>query len=114
MFRRRPGHLLYVLCTFSLHAVSAAYMCHWHRSGVFIINVEHISHLDLVFYVIFEQVNAGWVLLLANSNPEKTLTCVFKHPYSNVIAVINNFELFLFDILARFRQKHCYFLRSMH
>ena len=34
---------------------------HWHRSGVFIVNFEYISHLVLVFlFVNFEQVNAGW------------------------------------------------------
>ena len=30
------------------------------RSGVFIVNFEHISHLVLVSVVNFEQVNAGW------------------------------------------------------
>ena len=25
---------------------------HWRRSGVFIVNFEHISHLDLVFLVL--------------------------------------------------------------
>ena len=30
----------------------------WGRSGVFIVNFEHISKLFLVFN--FEQVNAGW------------------------------------------------------
>ena len=34
------------------------YIC---RSGVFIVNFEHISHLDLVFLIVnFEQVNTGW------------------------------------------------------
>ena len=33
--------------------------CHCRRSGVFIVNLEHISHL--VSIVNFEQVNAGWV-----------------------------------------------------
>ena len=32
--------------------------CHWRRSGVFIVNFEHISFLVLVF-LFFEQVNAG-------------------------------------------------------
>ena len=31
---------------------------HWHRSGIFIVNFEHISHLFLVFIFNFEQVNA--------------------------------------------------------
>ena len=31
---------------------------HWRRTGVFIVNFEHISHLVLI--VNFEQVNAGW------------------------------------------------------
>ena len=29
----------------------------WHRSGIFIVNFEHISHLFLVFIFNFEQVN---------------------------------------------------------
>ena len=38
---------------------------HWRRSGIFIVNFEHISHLVLVFehishLVNFKQVNAGW------------------------------------------------------
>ena len=30
---------------------------HWRRSGIFIVNFEHISHL-----VNFELINAGWVM----------------------------------------------------
>ena len=31
------------------------------RSGVFIVNIEHNSHLDLVFLIVnFEYVIAGW------------------------------------------------------
>ena len=39
---------------------------HWRRSGIFIVNFEHISHLIsvLVFVVNIEQVNAGWAGLL--------------------------------------------------
>ena len=34
----------------------------WHRSGVFIVNFKHISHLLLVFSIVdFEQVNVNWV-----------------------------------------------------
>ena len=34
---------------------------HWRRSGIFIVNFEHISHLFLVFLIVnFKQVNAGW------------------------------------------------------
>ena len=34
---------------------------HWRRSGVFIVNFEHISHLVLVFlFVHFEHVIVGW------------------------------------------------------
>ena len=33
----------------------------WCRSGVFIVNFEHIPHFVLVFLLLtFEQVNAGW------------------------------------------------------
>ena len=32
----------------------------WHRSGVLIVNFEHISHLDLVFLLLIEQANADW------------------------------------------------------
>ena len=38
----------------------------WRRSGIFIVNFEHISHLVLVLSIVkFEHVNEGWVL--ANS-----------------------------------------------
>ena len=37
---------------------------HWRRSGVFIVNFEHISLFSSVFIVDFEQVNAGWVLMV--------------------------------------------------
>ena len=35
----------------------------WCRSGVFIVNFEHISHLFLVSLLVgdFEQVNVSWV-----------------------------------------------------
>ena len=33
---------------------------HWRRSGVIIVNFEHVSHLVLVFYIVnFEHVVAG-------------------------------------------------------
>ena len=32
----------------------------WRRSGVFIYNFEHISHIALVFPLLFEQVIASW------------------------------------------------------
>ena len=35
----------------------------WRRSGVFIVNFEHISHLVLVFLYNFEHLIAGWVVL---------------------------------------------------
>ena len=35
--------------------------CHCHRSGVFIVNLEHISHLFSVSIVNFEQIHAAWV-----------------------------------------------------
>ena len=38
--------------------------CQWYRSGVFIVNFEHISHLVLVSIVNFEHVNADWVGLV--------------------------------------------------
>ena len=38
----------------------------WRRSGVIIVNIEHISYFVLVFlYVNFEQVNADWVTTFA-------------------------------------------------
>ena len=36
--------------------------CQWRRSGVFIVNFEHISHL--VSIVNFEHVIAGWVVYI--------------------------------------------------
>ena len=33
---------------------------HWHHSGAFIVNFEHILHLVLVFIINFEQANADW------------------------------------------------------
>ena len=35
-------------------------MLFFRRGGVFIVNFEHISNLDLVFIVNFEHVVAGW------------------------------------------------------
>ena len=36
----------------------------WRRSGVFIVNFEHIAHLVLVFLLLnFEHVNAGWITI---------------------------------------------------
>ena len=36
-------------------------MTPWRRSGVFMVNFKHISHLVLVFLMFnFEHVNAGW------------------------------------------------------
>ena len=34
--------------------------CQWHYFVVFIVNLEHISHLFLVFSVNFEQLVACW------------------------------------------------------
>ena len=34
---------------------------HWRRSGVFIVNLEHISHLVLVFLLLTEKVKVDWV-----------------------------------------------------
>ena len=43
---------------------------HWHRSGVFIINFEHISHPVLVSHLVsivnFQQVNVGCVTVFLN------------------------------------------------
>ena len=68
----------------------------WRRFGVFIVNVEHISHLVLMFlFLTFEQVNAGWVRVLKKSNLiiveggftfvieiEKSDTAVFQDSFS--------------------------------
>ena len=35
----------------------------WRRSGIVIVNSEHISHFFLVFYCYFEQVNVSWAVL---------------------------------------------------
>ena len=38
---------------------------HWLGSDVFIANFEHISHLFLVFYIVyFEQVNVSWKVIV--------------------------------------------------
>ena len=36
---------------------------HWRRSGVFIVNFEHVSHLFTASIFDFEQLNVGWVEL---------------------------------------------------
>ena len=37
------------------------YVRHWCRFGVFIVNLEHISHLCSSLSIVnFEQVNTGW------------------------------------------------------
>ena len=42
---------------YELTAVRYCAMCHWHRSGVFIVNFKHISYLLLMFLLLdFEQV----------------------------------------------------------
>ena len=42
---------------YELTAVRYCAMCHWHRSGVFIVNFKHISYLFLMFLLLdFEQV----------------------------------------------------------
>ena len=43
---RRPGRLVNVLCTFNLRSMSTGY---WRRYSIFIVNLEHISHICLVF-----------------------------------------------------------------
>ena len=40
-------------------------------SGVFHINLQHISHLVLAFIVKFEQLSAGWVI------NHKKMTCIW-------------------------------------
>ena len=42
-------------------------MATWLRSGVFIVNFEHISRLVLVFLFKFEHVIAGWERYLTGS-----------------------------------------------
>ena len=37
------------------------YRCHWHRSGVFIVNLEHFSHLLLVFLNFWLWTNKWWL-----------------------------------------------------
>ena len=34
------------------------------RSGVFIVNFDQISHIVLVFALLFEQVTANWVITI--------------------------------------------------
>ena len=46
----------------------------WHRSGVFIVNFEHVLHIVLVFLLLTlsMQLSAGWVI-----KPENTQVCSF-------------------------------------
>ena len=37
----------------------------WHRSGIFIVNFEHILHLFLFLLLTFELVNADWEVNIA-------------------------------------------------
>ena len=37
---------------FSSLTIKTSKRCHWRRSGVFIVNFEHISHLVLVFLLL--------------------------------------------------------------
>ena len=82
-------------------------MEHWRRSGVFIVNFGHISHLVLVFLwstlniVNFEHVIAGWESFGQSDAPQwpygqklfsKTtfstvlaIIVVFRSPYSRII-----------------------------
>ena len=42
------------------------FICHWRRSGVFIVKFEHIPYLGLVLLLLFLQVNAGWLCVYIN------------------------------------------------
>ena len=48
----------------------------WHRSGVFIVNFEHIAHLSLVLLLLTlnKQMFAGLVSFLLTMNTERTFT----------------------------------------
>ena len=65
----------------------------WHGSGVFIVNSEHISNVDLLTYISivdFEQVNVSWEKL------EISLPyCQDKHIVINgLVVVLNLLEYF--------------------
>ena len=46
---------------FKVDTIKTPEQRHCSRSGVFVVNFEHISHLALVFLIVnIEQVNAGW------------------------------------------------------
>ena len=57
---------------------------HWRRSGVFIVNIEHISHLVLVASVVtFEHVILGWVIavnLLTEGVKQEDILNLLKVP----------------------------------
>ena len=48
----------YEIC--SMLVIKTPERCQWRRVGVFIVSLEHISHLFLVFTVNFEQLVAAW------------------------------------------------------
>ena len=74
----------------------------WRRSGVFIVNFEHISHLALVFLL----------LTLSRKMPAGMgETIYFKHNYTQQIIIskekyINENESLLFNNLARKRNQN--------
>ena len=51
--------------------------CHWRRSGVFIVNFEHISQLFLIVFLLLT-LNVGWVIIynFFKDSTERRLTGV--------------------------------------
>ena len=64
---REYDYVTHLTLTCSRSTIETGKRCErrqWRRSGVFIINFEHISHLFLVFlFFDFEQVTVRWILL---------------------------------------------------
>ena len=54
---RRPGRLVNVLCTFNLRPMSTRYC---RRYSVLIVNLEHISHIGLVFILSVSKMYLFW------------------------------------------------------
>ena len=57
---------------------------HWRRSIILIITFEQISHVVLVFFVDFEQVNGGWNIdWQMNTSENLGGSCLFKFNYKS-------------------------------
>ena len=63
------------------------YRCYWRRSGVFIVNFQHISHLcSSVSNINFERVIAGWYNRFRNISHDLWTNCAASSNFPTSVA----------------------------